>query len=100
MEESDSVTLLQKRPDLHTYIITSQKDTVFTPKIAWFPGWEAYVGGRNSPIQNVNGILGIQVPSGTHEIVVKLQQTLPQRIGNALFVIGIVLCIVLLSKKR
>lgn len=55
-----------------------------------FPGWKVYVDGKETEIDHNNflGLITFKVNEGTHEIVAKLTDTLPRKIGNSLSLVG------------
>ncbi|MBR3017220.1 MAG: YfhO family protein [Clostridia bacterium] len=45
--------------------ISSAEDTFVNFSQCWYPGWRAYVNGKETPVQMVNGlIMGAEVPAG------------------------------------
>jgi hypothetical protein len=52
----------------------------------YFPGWHAYVDGREVPIDvsAPDGFITFWVPSGEHEVLVQFEDTPPRRLGYLL----------------
>lgn len=67
---------------------------------AWYPGWEARIGGRRTPIFPVNGLFrGVLVPPGP-ALVEMVYRPLSLRVGMAAGAAGIVLVVALLATSR
>lgn len=67
---------------------------------AWFPGWEARIGGRRTEIFPVNGLFrGVFVPPGP-AFVEMVYRPLSLRVGMAAAAAGIVLVVALLATSR
>lgn len=63
----------------------------------YFPGWKAYVDGRQTPIQfqdpNNRGLLVFSVPSGKHSVLVRFEENKLRIIADLLSIAGILVLI-------
>lgn len=60
----------------YVFTISSHGETSVLINTAYFPGWAAYVDGKNQKIQiENNGNFSFKVPNGKHNIVVRLEDT-------------------------
>ena len=62
-------------------------------------GWSARIDGEAVEVSNINsGLCGIQIPSGTHEVV--LQYETPYRsLGLGMTIVGVVIFILVFSQN-
>ena len=68
----------------------------------WFPGWRAAVGGRSTPVRQVDGALqGVFVPGGTHAVEVKYRplSVLAGACSTGVFIVAALVC-EFLSRRR
>ena len=62
-------------------------------------GWTAQIDGEDAGVYNINeGMCGVEVPSGTHEIVLKYE-TPYQNYGVGMTIIGIIIFILVFSQN-
>ena len=62
-------------------------------------GWTAQIDGEDAGVYNINeGMCGVEVPSGTHEIVLKYE-TPYQNYGVGMTIIGIIIFILAFSQN-
>ena len=62
-------------------------------------GWTAQIDGEDAGVYNINeGMSGVEVPSGTHEIVLKYE-TPYQNYGVGMTIIGIIIFILAFSQN-
>jgi uncharacterized membrane protein YfhO len=49
-----------------------------------FPGWKAYIDGQEIVIatSRPNGFMELEIPSGRHEVEVRLEKTIVQKISD------------------
>lgn len=77
----------EQRPFYDRYIVYSEEDFVFRLFLFYFPGWVARVDGQpvNIEVAQPEGFVTFNVPAGGHVVEVEFVDTLPRRIGWALF---------------
>ncbi len=65
----------------------------------YFPGWRATVDGRPVAIRadGPNGLIGVDVPAGQHEVEVTFGLTPARIAGRVLAALGVLLCVLLLA---
>ena len=62
-------------------------------------GWTAQIDGEDAGVQKINeGMSGVEVPSGTHEMVLKYE-TPYKNYGVGMTIIGIIIFILVFSQN-
>jgi len=96
-----SIKIQQQTSQVIDSLVQFRTDGVVHFNIAYFPAWTIYVDGKKTSISQT--IKGFDVPivSGSHRIVAQFEDTLPQRIGNILSLVGVLslLAAIILSKR-
>ncbi|MCC7106274.1 MAG: YfhO family protein, partial [Chloroflexi bacterium] len=55
--------------ELHTIRVNSPTEALLVEREPFYPGWRAFVDGREVPVQRVNvAFRGVVVPAGAHEV--------------------------------
>jgi hypothetical protein len=77
------------------YVITTDKAVEVIQKTYYFPGWKVWVDGKETPIRYEDvefpGHIIFTVSDGEHTVRVQFtNDTVPRKIGDALFPIGVV----------
>ncbi len=65
----------------------------------YFPGWQGYVDGQpveTSPVEGL-GYIGLVVPQGSHQIVLRLERTPVRAVGEGLSLLALILVVGLLA---
>jgi hypothetical protein len=79
---------------------TSDKDAFLYVSDTYYPGWRAYVDGKETKIYRANlAFRAVEVPKGKHTVVFKYVP-MSFYIGLCLTIFGILLCIYLWRKDR
>lgn len=68
----------------------------------WFPGWRAYIDGKevNIDYSNEYGLMDIRVPAGEHKIDIKLGDTALRLIAKAISLISLLILGLIIFVKR
>ncbi|OGJ20323.1 MAG: hypothetical protein A3J60_00195 [Candidatus Pacebacteria bacterium RIFCSPHIGHO2_02_FULL_46_9] len=77
-----------------TYTVTVDQPATIVQRTMYFPGWQAWVDGKITPITNTDtefpGRLEIPVSAGKHAIVVRFtQHTWPKKLGQYTTILSI-----------
>ena len=73
-----SVRVLSYRENSVVLEVTSPEPALLVAAETHYPGWRAWVDGREQPILNTNvAFRGIMVPAGRHRVVLAFRPTLP-----------------------
>ena len=73
-EAVGSVDLKSRGPNSSTYILESSRPGWVLRSAVWYPGWNAYLDGRQVPVYRGNYLFqAVQVPAGSHELRFKYQ---------------------------
>jgi hypothetical protein len=91
-----TATLLSRTPEIRKFQVTSPD---FVLKEQFFPGWQAYLDGRQIPIQLWHGAFqSVQVPPGDHQLEFRYQpQT--QKIGAWISALSALLLLLLSARQ-
>lgn len=79
-------------------LINSNKEQIFYPEIAYFPGWKAKVNGSNREVMNVDGLIGIRLKNEVSLIKISLEPTHFQYFAYTLSFISIFTLLILLIR--
>jgi hypothetical protein len=90
--QSGSVTSSKLKQEYMTaHIHTSQK-TPLTINTAWYPNWVAKIDGKKTAVIADNvGRIQLEVPKGTHDIVLYFSYSLAEKVGIFVSMIGVAL---------
>ncbi len=91
--------IVWKRNSIYSRV-QADNDTFVNFSQNYYPGWKAYIDGKETKIYMVNGLIqGIKVPSGEHSIkFVYIPSTII--IGGVIFLITIIIVILIIRKDR
>ncbi|MNW42343.1 Bacterial membrane protein YfhO [compost metagenome] len=86
-----NITNIVQKNNSITASVISDKDTFINHSQLSYPGWKAYVDGKQVPVYNVNNLIqGAQVPKGKHQITF-VYDPLDVKLGFLLTMVGIAL---------
>ena len=76
-----------------TFASNSSDAAIIKVNAIYFPGWKAFIDGVSTVInyQNPNGAMEINVPSGSHVITLKYEETGAHLISDLISLIGFIL---------
>lgn len=83
--EGTEVTLVEHKPDYDLFRVDTPRSFILRLYTFYFPGWQAYVDGESVEIEiaRPEGFITVQVPEGTHDVLVRFEDTKPRRLGGA-----------------
>lgn len=88
----------------YTFTTDSSEKTTALVSTAYFPGWTAYIDGKDEQIQiSKEGNFSFEVPSGNHNVSVKFEDTPVRKWATVLSLVSllfIVLNLLLFAKNR
>ena len=92
----------QKGTNWQRWKIEATTDSEIRLSLFDYPGWKVFVDNKNVSINHNNelGLITFSVPSGDHEIYVKLTRTPIRTIGEILSIIGIAGTLIFVVKFR
>ncbi len=87
------VKLVEAQPSHWQFEITTAEPTTMTLDMFYFPNWRATIDGRPAETRAVSdlGLLGIDVPAGSHGIEVFQEATALERIGLVVSILALLL---------
>ena len=87
------VKLVEAQPSHWQFEITTAEPTTMTLDMFYFPNWRATIDGRPAETRAVSdlGLLGIDVPAGSHRIEVFQEATALERVGVLVSVLALLL---------
>jgi hypothetical protein len=89
------VTVVSYKPNKAILNCETDQDAFLYVSDTWYPGWRAYVDGKETKIYRANlAFRAVEVPKGKHTVVFKYVP-MSFYIGLCLTIIGILLCIYL-----
>jgi hypothetical protein len=84
------VTMVDQKPLFVKFIAESAKESTVRVNILYFPGWTAYRDTEKISIAYENdGLINLQLPMGTHEVVVRFEETPVRAVANAISLMGL-----------
>jgi len=83
LPEGAEVVVLAHGPISDLFLVTSRVNFVLRVFTFYFPGWTAYIDDVATSIQvhEPEGWIALPVPAGTHEVLLRLEDTWPRRLG-------------------
>jgi hypothetical protein len=80
--------LVRRGENDYSYRVDSRGENYLILSQAWYPGWQAFLDGRETRVYRTNhALIGLFVPPGAHDL--ELNMTSPSlRLGLALFALG------------
>jgi hypothetical protein len=92
--------IISYRPNKSIMSCETDQDAFLYVSDTWYPGWHAYVDGKETKIYRANlAFRAVEVPKGKHTVVFKYVP-MSFYIGLCLTIIGILLCIYLWRRDR
>ncbi|MFC1807319.1 YfhO family protein [Candidatus Omnitrophota bacterium] len=80
--------------------VNTESDSILVLTDLFYPGWKAYVDGRESEIFRVNGLVrGVFLRNGNHEVVFKYSPA-SFNIGLGISIICLIVCLALFLYRR
>ncbi|MDP3998638.1 MAG: hypothetical protein Q8P89_03415 [bacterium] len=93
LDKSAKITDLEIKAHRYKFNITGENDTLIVARIAYFPGWEIFVDGKEKVFLVKNGQIFFAIPKGQHQAEVIFKNT-PVRIwGNILSFLSFIILI-------
>jgi len=83
LPQGAQVETLSHGPLFDHFRVSSPQAFIFRLYTFDFPGWTAYVDERETPIKPArpDGFITFEVPAGAHQVLVRLEDTPPRRLG-------------------
>lgn len=81
--DAASVQIIEHGPDYDRFRVETPKKFTLRLYTFYFPGWRAYLDGERVEIDVAapEGFITLAVPEGTHEVLVRFENTPPRRTG-------------------
>lgn len=98
----NGVTVLEayESPAKKIYQVEIESNMEINSNIAFFPGWKAFIDGKETVIERKNGLINLQITGGRHIVNLTFRDTPVRLIGNAISLLSLFLLLyVSLSKK-
>ncbi len=94
IEGSANITPIIRKSTRHEYAVTIQTRTRLVENTLYFPGWNVYIDGKQTPIEfqdpSHRGLLTFWIEPGTHSVVAKFTDTKLRSVANFVSGLGIV----------
>lgn len=88
------VSNVLKKGILHSFEIDAKTSSTILDNTIYFPGWEAYIDGKEVVIEyqdpNNRGLITFMVPEGKHQVIVKFGETKLRLLSDILSAAGII----------
>lgn len=86
LPEGTQASVLEHGPLDDRFLVTGHSPFTLRVFTFYFPGWAAYVDGAAAPItpSEPEGWITLEVPAGTHEVLLRFEDTPPRQLGWAL----------------
>lgn len=86
------VQIIEHRPDYDRLRVETPKKFTLRLYTFYFPGWRAYIDGKRVKIDVAapEGFITLEVPEGTHEVLVRFENTPPRRIGSVVSALAMI----------
>ena len=90
--------ITEDRSNLLKFNITALETAEISMDIAYFPGWMGYIDGEEVVIKRLTRGISITVPTGAHNVMLRLENTPVRTLANLTSVISLGVLLVLLVK--
>lgn len=103
VEGAGEFTIEQWQPREIRLRVVSEQGVSFNVGQFYYPGWTAYVDGREHPLapSRPDGLLQLALPPGAHELQLRLEKTAPETSGELISAASVILLLVwLVAAKR
>ncbi len=99
--ENGLATKLIETPKKYSLDVVSDGNAMVTINTFYFPGWDALVDGKISPIKEdpSTGVMQVSVPKGKHSVNVTFGETPLRLLTDAISIFSFI-CLILFLKKR
>ncbi|MFQ6099668.1 MAG: hypothetical protein ACE5OS_00325 [Anaerolineae bacterium] len=96
------VEIVEQGPLYNRITVNTPEQFVLRLLTFYFPGWRAYVDGKEVEIEvaGPEGFITLWVPEGEHEVLVRFESTPPRTAGWIISAVGLVMLIVALVLMR
>lgn len=96
---SGTAEVVSESPSQLVIRTNSKEDTTLIVRDTFYPGWYAYVDGKEIPIQKAPLFFrSISIPRGEHEVIMKYIPTI-MNIGGLVSLGTLIVCVLLFKKK-
>jgi hypothetical protein len=98
--EDLKITILERKVNLYRFEVIALREVEMVINTFWFPGWKAYVDEKEIVIESRNeiGVIGLKVPRGKHEVVVRFESTPIRRLASLISALSFILLLASISK--
>lgn len=95
LPENPGITVkdLENTPTKKMFEVKSSQESYIFSNIAYFPGWQATIDGKDTKIINIGGKISLVIPSGVHILVFNLINTPVRVFSNTLSLLSLFLLI-------
>ncbi|MEX2007749.1 MAG: 6-pyruvoyl-tetrahydropterin synthase-related protein [Candidatus Levyibacteriota bacterium] len=77
-------------------VVTASEDSEIVVNTAHFPGWGVFVEGKRIDVQKTqDGLISFQLPEGTHEVMIRLEDTAVRKVGIVGFYLALLTTLIL-----
>ncbi len=83
-----SIQKIKEEPTLKKYDMHITNPTTLTTKIAFFPGWQAFINNKEIATVNNNGRIGIFLPEGQYQLTFVFTNTPVRTFANTISVLA------------
>lgn len=81
---------IKESPHSYAYEIKTAGETLLTANLFYFPGWKAYVNGKEvTPQVSRQGLIQFRLPKGQFQFELKFENTPVRTLGNSLSIAGL-----------
>ena len=71
-----AINVYKETPLSYEMTINAKTESTVSANILYFPGWKAYVDGKETTIiYKSDGIIHVNMPSGEHQLIVRFEET-------------------------
>lgn len=80
------IKIVELRTTRYLLEIDAHKEAKLRINTFWFPGWKAYLNGKEVETTHDNefGVMDLEVPTGSHRLLVVFENTAPRKISAAI----------------
>lgn len=96
-EKNKDIILKESKTTRRVYEVNSEKEKNIIFNLAYFPGWKTLINGKELEAININGRVGVSIPSGKTNVTLILRDTSIRYLAKTISIaVALIIALILL----